>query len=77
MQVERPEESVEKFLFSTPENPGNEDEHSPIQTRIIKELRELSELEKLDPTENEEIQNKFLQCSNGQTHSLLGKTVRA
>ena len=68
MQVEGPEDNVEKFLFSTPENPGNEDEHSPIQTRIIKELRELSELEKLDSTENEEFQNKFL--SNGLTHSL-------
>ena len=59
MQVERPENNEEKFWFPTPENPGNELEHSPIQKRILKELRELAELEKLDPTENEESRNKF------------------
>ena len=50
MQVERPEVMEETFWFPTSENPGNEHEHSPIQKRILKELRELSELEKLDPT---------------------------
>ena len=60
MQVERPEDNEEKFWFPTPEHPGNEQEHSPIQKRILKELRDLAELEKLDPTENEESRNKFL-----------------
>ena len=60
MQVERPEDNEEKFWFSTPEHPGNEQEHSPIQKRILKELRDLAELEKFDPTENEESRNKFL-----------------
>ena len=59
MQVERPKNNEEKFWFPTPENPGNELEHSPIQKRILKEWRELAELEKLDPTENEESRNKF------------------
>ena len=49
MQVERPEENEEKLWFPTPENPGNEQEHWPIQKRILKELRELAELEKLNP----------------------------
>ena len=40
----------DKFLFPTPENPGNENEHTSIQQRIIKEIRELAEKEKLDPT---------------------------
>ena len=53
MQVEQPEDNEENFWFPTPENPVNEQEHSPIQKRILKELRELAELEKLDPTENE------------------------
>ena len=35
-------------------------EHWPIQKRILKELRALSEFKKLDPTENEESQTKFL-----------------
>ena len=60
MQVERPDDNEEKFWFPTPEHPGNEQEHSPIQKRILKELRDLAELEKLDPTENEESRNKFL-----------------
>ena len=60
MQVERPEDNEEKFCFPTPEHPGNEQEHSPIQKRILKELRDLAEIEKLDPTENEESRNKFL-----------------
>ena len=34
MQVERPKDNEEKFWFPTPENPGNEQEHSPIQKRI-------------------------------------------
>ena len=60
MQVERPEDNEEKFWFPTTENPGNEQEHSPIQKRILKELRELAALEKLDPTENEDPRTKFL-----------------
>ena len=40
----------DKFWFPTPEHPGNENEHTPIQQRIIKEIRELAEKEKLDPT---------------------------
>ena len=52
MQVERPEDN-KKFWFPTPENPGNTEEHSPIQKRILQELRELVELENFDSTENE------------------------
>ena len=60
MQVERPEDIEENFWFPTTEHPGNEQEHSPIQKRIVKKLRDLAALEKLDPTENEESRNKFL-----------------
>ena len=70
MQVERPEDNEEKFWFPTPEHPGNEQEHSPIQKRILKELRDLAELEKLDPSENEETRNKFLSMFN-RTDSLI------
>ena len=67
MQVERSEDNEEKFWFPTRENPGNEQEHSPIQKRVLKELRELAVLEQLDPTENEESRNKFL-AIKGPTH---------
>ena len=59
MQVERAENNEEEIRFPTPENPGNELEHSPIQKRTLKELRALADLENLDPTANEESRNKI------------------
>ena len=73
MQVERPEDNEEKFWFPAPEHPGNEQEHSPIQKRILKELRDLAELEKLDPTENEESRNKFLSMFKRTDSLIAGK----
>ena len=73
MQVERPEDNEEKFWFPTPENPGNEQEHSPIQKRISKELRELAELEKFDPTKNDESRNKFLAMFKWTDSLITGK----
>ena len=73
MQVERPDHNEEKFWFPTPENPGNESKHSPIQRRILKELRELAELEKLDPTENEQSRTKFLSMFKWTDSLITGK----
>ena len=73
MQVERPDDNEEKFWFPTPENPGNEPEHSPIQRRNLKELRELAELEKLDPTENEQSRTKFLSMFKWTDSLITGK----
>ena len=70
MQVERPEDNEEKFWFATPENSGNESEHSPIHKRILFELRDLAELEKLDLKENEESRTKFLSMSK-RTNSII------
>ena len=67
MQVEHTEDNDEKSSFLTPENPGNEKEHSLIQKLIPKELRELSKREKLDPTEKNLETNSF-RCSNRPTH---------
>ena len=73
MQVERPDDNEEKFWFPTPEHPGNEQEHSPIQKRILKELRDLAELEKLDPSENEGSRNKFLSMFKWTDSLIAGK----
>ena len=70
MQVKRPKDNEEKFWFPTPEHPGIEQEHAPIQKRILKELRDLVELEKLDPAENEESRSKFLSMIK-RTDSLI------
>ena len=45
------------YWFPTPQNPGNEKEHTPIQTRILNELRELEQLEKINPLENANSRN--------------------
>ena len=41
LKTSETEEVKETFWFPTPHNPGNEKEHTPIQTRILNELREL------------------------------------
>ena len=37
------DQQTNTFWFPTPENPGNTDDHTPIQTRILKELSELQQ----------------------------------
>ena len=54
------DEVIETYWFPTPQYPGNEKEHTPIQTRILNELRELEQLEKLNPLENTDSRNQFL-----------------
>ena len=54
------EQNDENLWFPTPENPGNEDEHTPIQKRILKEIRELIKKEQLDPTKDPEARKEFL-----------------
>ena len=60
LKASKPNEVSETYWFPTPQNPGNEKEHTPIQTRILKELRELKQLEKLNPLENIDSRNQFL-----------------
>ena len=56
----KPDELNETYWFPTPQNPGNEQEHTPIQTRILNELRELEQLEKINPLEDTNSRDKFL-----------------
>ena len=37
------------FWFPTPKNPGNAEDHTPNQTRILKELREMHQKIKIEP----------------------------
>ena len=60
LKTSKNEEVNETYWFPTPQNPGNEKEHTPIQTRILKELLELEQLEKLNPLENTNSRNQFL-----------------
>ena len=60
LKTPKPDQVNETYWFPTPQNPGNEKEHTPIQTRILNELREIEQLEKLNPLENTESRNQFL-----------------
>ena len=60
MKSTNDEQNDENLWFPTPKNPGNEDEHTPIQRRILKEIRELIKKEQLDPTKNPESRKEFL-----------------
>ena len=73
MQVDSPEQTEEKFWFPTPENPGDETEHTPIQQRILKELRELQKLEELDPKQSESSRTQFLSMFKWDNSLITGE----
>ena len=60
VRTSKPEQQDNTFWFPTPENPGKPEDHTPIQTRILNELNELKDKEKLNPQESTESRNKFL-----------------
>ena len=60
LKTSKTDEVNETYWFPSSQNPGNEKEHTPIQTRILSELRELEQLEKLNPLENTDSRNQFL-----------------
>ena len=60
LKISNFDEVNETYWFRTPKNPGNEKEHTPIQARMLNELRELEQLEKLNPLEITQSRNQFL-----------------
>ena len=60
LRTNKPKQQDNTFWFPTPENPGKPEDHTPIQTRILNELKELKDKEKLNPQESTESRNKFL-----------------
>ena len=57
LRTSKPEEQDNTFWFPTP---GNPEDHTPIQTRILKELSEPKDKEKLNPQESTDSRGKFL-----------------
>ena len=55
----KPDQQYNTFWFPTPENPGNTEDHTPIQTRILTELREFQRREKLHPKDDSESRTEF------------------
>ena len=60
LRTNKPDQQANTSWFPTPENPGNTEEHTPIQTRILKELCELQQKEKLNPKDDNESRIEFL-----------------
>ena len=56
----KPEDVNENYWFPTPEDSGDPQHHTPIQKRILSELINLQELEKLNPQDDPESRRQFL-----------------
>ena len=54
LRTSKPEQQDNTFWFPTPENPGKPKDHTPKQTRTLKELNELKDKEKFNPREGTE-----------------------
>ena len=73
LRSNKPEQQNNTFWFPTPENPGRPEDHTPIATRILKELNELKDMEKFNPQENPGSRNKNLKQFDW-TDTLLTET---
>ena len=61
LRTSKPEQQDNTLWFPTPENPGKPENHTPIQSRILNELNELKDKEKLNPQESTETRDNFLE----------------
>ena len=57
LRTNTPERQSNTFWFSSLENPEKPEGHTPKKTRILKELNELEDKEKLNPQESTESRN--------------------
>ena len=60
LRTNKPEQQSNTFWFTTPENPGEIEDHTPMRTRIFKKLRELQEKVKVNPKDDVETRTKSL-----------------
>ena len=75
LRTNKPDQRTITFWFPTPENPGNREQHTPIQMRILKELRDLQLKEKLNPKDNTESRTEILNRFDW-TDTLLTETEK-
>ena len=60
LRTNKPDQQNNTFWFPTPENPGNTEDHTPIQRRILTEFCEMQRREKLNPKDDNESRTEFL-----------------
>ena len=75
LMTNKPEQQNDTFWFPTHENPGKLEDHTPTQTRILKELNELEDKEKLHPQESTQSRKDFLKRFDW-TDTLLTETEK-
>ena len=75
LRTKKPDQQNNAFWFPTPKNPGITENHTPIQTRILTELRELQRREKLNPKDDSESRTEFSK-SFDWTETLLTETEK-
>ena len=73
LRTNKPEQQNTTFWFPTPQNPGEPEHQTLIQTRSLKELIELKEKEKFNAQESTESRTKFLKRFDW-TDTLLTET---
>ena len=59
LRTDKADQQNNTFCFPKTENPGNTEDHTPIQTRILKELCELQRQKKLNPKDDIESRIEF------------------
>ena len=75
LRSSKPVQQKSTFWFPTPENPGKSEDHTLIQTLILKEIFVLKEKGNLNPQKSTESQTYFLKRFNW-TDTLLTKTEK-
>ena len=75
LRTNKPDQQIDTFWFPTTKNPGNTEDHTPIQTRILTELRELQRKKKLNPKSDNESRTEFLKRFDW-TDTLLTETEK-
>ena len=76
LKANRNNDQYEQYWFPTPENPGDEDSHPPIQRRILQELRNLQEAEQMNPQNDDESRRKFLSNSDWRDSMLQQHEIK-
>ena len=77
LRTNKHDQQTNTFWFPTHESPGNREEHTTIQARIIKELRELKLNEKLNPKDDIESRMQFLKQYDWTDTLLTGTEKQA
>ena len=60
LRLNKQDQQTNTFWFPAPENPGNTEEHTPIQRRFLKELCDLQLKEELNPKDDIEPRTEVL-----------------